>query len=147
TTPETIALADDGGFSGLLTHESLQVLFEYEQHLEAWRWGTIDLAAAESLCDSLATLASKAEDAGVEPVSELARALGLGHQALSDDSLQEADLELLRSAHELLLAQLDNVAVGQQVKRDEALVNALLSLADVEPAPEVDELAADATLD
>lgn len=130
---EVVSRADDK--AGLLADESLQALFDYEQHLEAWRWGTIDLAAAESLCDSLARLADNAHAAEIEPVAELASALAEGHQALSDDSLQEADLELLRSAHERLLAQLDNVAVGQQAQRDEGLVEALQALSAVAGAP------------
>jgi chemosensory pili system protein ChpA (sensor histidine kinase/response regulator) len=106
-------LGSDDASQQLLAIEGMDALFDAGSYIDGWLAGTVAAEAAKPLQDTLGRLASEARSLDENALANFADALASAHDRLADAHPVEASAQVLRDAHEALLAQLDALVAGQ----------------------------------
>lgn len=97
----------------LLAVEGIDALFDAGSYIESWRAGTVAGDAAQPLRDALGRLASESRNLDELALADFADALASAHGRLAGSHPVEESAQVLREAHEALLAHMDALVAGQ----------------------------------
>ncbi|MDF1628672.1 MAG: Hpt domain-containing protein [Alcanivoracaceae bacterium] len=113
----------------------MDLILDADSLLAAWSQNPTEISGLEKLRDELALLAGSADTAGLNEISELARALEGCYAALSAQQIRLTGdfLDVATRAHESLLDMMDNLAAAQGLKRDPALLASLAAFLEGGP--------------
>jgi len=109
----------------MLELPATSILLDAREHLDQWRFGTIDLGRAEQMDNALQLVV---EHAHSEEFAELGNVLRRAHAQFADASLDEERHFALVSVHDDLLVQLDALAANQVIQPSQDNLDRLVDL-------------------
>ncbi|MCC1495915.1 Hpt domain-containing protein [Alcanivorax sp. 1008] len=137
---DAMAFADGGSgpdphLVSVFLSAGMDLILDADSLLAAWSQNPTEISGLEKLRDELGLLAGSADTAGLNEISELARALESCYAALSAQQIRLTGdfLDVATRAHESLLDMMDNLAAAQGIKRDPALLASLAAFLEGGP--------------
>ena len=129
-TSDTVRLKHDAQLIARFLEQGMDILLDAESLLLRWRQHPGERQELGALLDELTTLGEAAHMADLFQVDELCEALLDLYGAVEESSLPTGERFFAEAerAHEALICMLDQVAAGQQVQAQPALVQALRRL-------------------
>lgn len=107
--------------------EGMDILLDAESILEQWQANPEKTELLDAILDELQTLEKGADVADLKPILKLCGALEKAYRTVMTESIQPNDnfIDLIKEAHEGLLAMMDMVAASQTVQPANDLIAAL----------------------